>query len=176
MAEHAELVKLRDEGLIRHIGMSGHSRFEKMHRLISTGAFDMVLIEFGYFKRGYNTQHSNTQAEWRELCVAKAHELNMGIVAMKVLGANIYSHNAAKLVPDYDPALRAKLPAAAIRWVLNDPRISVLNLGISLPTDLAANLAIFTGDTTLTAEDRLLLADFAARAYESEYVQGLKIV
>lgn len=176
MAQHAELVKMRDEGLIRYIGLTGHSRFEKMHQLIATGAFDTVLIEFGYFKKGYNTRHSNSQSELRELCVAEAHKQGMGIVAMKVMSANVYSHNAKALVPDYDEAKRAKLPAAAIRWVANDPRVHILNLGISLPDDLDKNLATFAGDLTLTEEDRLLLAEFAAKAYESEYVKGLEMV
>lgn len=176
MAEHAELVKLREEGLIRFIGMTGHSRFDKMHQLIATGQFDTLLIEFGYFKKGYNTRHSSSQAELRELCVAEAHKQGMGIVAMKVMSANVYSHNAKALVPDYDETKRAKLPAAAIRWVANDPRVHILNLGISLPDDLDKNLATFTGDLTLTEEDRFLLTEFAAKAYESEYVKGLEMV
>jgi hypothetical protein len=49
-----------------------------------------------------DTLHSNRNLELRELCLAKASELNMAIVAMKILGANVLGHNARNVVPDYD--------------------------------------------------------------------------
>ena len=171
-----ELAKMREEGLIRFIGLTGHSRFDNMHALINSGNFDTLLIEFGYFKKGYNTRHSEKSVELRELCVARAHELGMGIVAMKVMSAMIFGHNAPKVVPGYDTAALQRLPAAAIKWVLNDARVQILNLGVSMQSDIDANIAIFRGDLKLANEDRMLLADFSAKAYENEYVQSLKVV
>ena len=176
MPQYEELVKLREEGMIRFIGLTGHSRFENMYQLIDTGLFDTVLIEFGYLRKGYNTRHSDVSMEWRQACVSRATELNMGVVAMKVLSAMIYGHNAKNIVPDYPKDKLAKLPGAAIRYVYSDPRVHVINLGISLPGDIDANMEIFTGDLGYTNEDRLLLADFSAKAYEHEYVAGLKVV
>lgn len=171
-----EMLKLQQEGHFRHLGLTGHSRFEEMHKLIASNHFDTLLIERGYFHKGYNTRHSLTSVEWRDLCLAKAHELNVGIVAMKVLSANIFSHNAKNIWPDYDEAKRAKLPGAAIRYVLSDPRVSILLLGVSLPGDVDANIEILTGNTEYTLEDRTLLAEFSARAYEHPDVTAFKIV
>jgi predicted aldo/keto reductase-like oxidoreductase len=176
MQLYEELVKLRDEGLIQFIGLTGHNAFEEMYKMIDTGGFDQVLIEFGYFRKGYNTRHSDTTMEWREACVARAHELDMGIVAMKVLGAWIFNHNAPKVVPDYDPEAITKLPTACFRWVMRDERISVLNIGVSYPGDVDRNIAILQGDLAYTNEDRLLLADFSARAYQTERVQEFPVV
>ncbi len=171
-----ELVKMRDEGLFTYIGLTGHSRFEEMYKLIATNTFDTLLIEFGYFHKGYNTLHSNRSVANRDLCVAKASELDMGILAMKVMGASIFGHNAAALVPDYDREAVKKLPPAAIRWVLNDSRIHLLNIGVSVPGDLDANIATINADTTLTNEDRMLLASFAEKAYLQEAVTKLETV
>jgi predicted aldo/keto reductase-like oxidoreductase len=171
-----ELVKMKEEGLFTYIGLTGHSRFEEMYKLIATNIFDTLLVEFGYFHKGYNTLHSNRSVANRDLCVAKASELNMGILAMKVMGASIFGHNAAALVPDYDREAVKKLPPAAIRWVLNDSRIHLLNIGVSVPSDLDANIATINGDTTLTNEDRMLLASFAEQAYLREAVTKLKTV
>jgi len=171
-----ELVKMREEGLYTYIGLTGHSRFEEMFKLIDSGIFDTLLIEFGYFHKGYNTRHSNRSLANRDLCVARASELNMGILGMKVMGASIFGHNAAALVPGFDAGAVKRLPPAAIRWVLNDPRIHLLNIGVSVPEDLDANIATVSGDTTLTNEDRLLLASFAEKAYETEAVKALKEV
>ncbi|GMU94030.1 MAG: hypothetical protein AMXMBFR4_30880 [Candidatus Hydrogenedentota bacterium] len=176
MPQFDELAKLREEGLIHYIGLTGHNRFEEMYKMIDSGNFDSVLIEYGYFRKGYNTRHSEYQLEWREACVAKAHELEMGIIAMKVLGAWIFNHNAKNVLPDYDPEAVKRLPGAAIRWVINDPRISVLNIGVSYPGDIEANIKIATGDLTLTNDDRMLLADFSAKAYMTERVQNMKVV
>jgi len=171
-----ELVKMRDEGLFTYIGLTGHSRFEEMYKLIDSDVFDTLLIEFGYFHKGYNTRHSNRSLANRDLCVARASELNMGILGMKVMGASIFGHNAANLVPEYDGDAAKKLPPAAIRWVLNDSRIHLLNIGVSVPEDIEANIATVSGDTALTNEDRMLLASFAEKAYETKPLQDLKIV
>jgi aryl-alcohol dehydrogenase-like predicted oxidoreductase len=176
MGLHAELDKMRDEGMIRHIGLSGHSRFEKMLELIDTEAFDTLLIQHGYMRKGFNTRHSLEQAELQEMCLARAHELDMGIIAMKIMGAIVFGHNAKNLVPDFDEAERAKLPGAAIRWALQDERIQVMILGLSLAGDLDANIATLQGDHTLTSDDRRLLASFAHEAYQAEPIQEMRIV
>jgi predicted aldo/keto reductase-like oxidoreductase len=146
-----------------------------MHKMIATGGFDQVLLANGYFRRGYKNRHSDASIEWRQNCLAKAAELDMGIVAMKVLGAWVFTHNAPNMVEGYDPESIKRLPGAAIRWVLNDPRVHILNIGMSLPGDADACLNIVRGDVTLTAADRQLLANFSARAYQHPSIQELKI-
>ena len=100
----------------------------------------------------------------------------MAIVAMKVLGASIFGHNAKNLVPDYDREKLLKLPGAAIRWVAQDQRVSMLNIGLSLPEDIDKNVSILTSSLKLTAEDKLLLADFAGRSYESAPIKKMRTV
>lgn len=176
MKLHAEVVKLRDEKMCRFIGLTTHVAFETVYQMISTGGFDQVLLAYGYFRKGMDTLLSNRNLEHREMCLAKAHELKMGIVAMKVMGANILGHNAKNLVPEYDAAAIEKLPAAAIRWVLQDERVCVLNIGVSMPRDIDQNLAVLRGNIKFTNEDRQLLANFAGRAYESATVKAMKMV
>jgi predicted aldo/keto reductase-like oxidoreductase len=176
MKLHAELVKLRDEKLCRFIGLTTHVAFESVYQMISTGGFDQVLLAYGYFRKGMDTLLSHRNLEFREMCLAKAADLKMAIVAMKVMGASIMGHNSKNLVPDYDPAALDRLPAAAIRWVLQDERLSVLNIGASMPEDIDRNIATLKGDLRFTNEDRQLLADYAGRAYESKDVKVMKIV
>lgn len=176
MKLHAELVKLRDQKMLRYIGVTTHVAFETVYQMISTGGFDQVLLAYGYFRKGMDTLLSHRNLEFRELCLAKAGELNMAIVAMKVMGANILGHNAKNLVPKHEETALANLPAAAIRWVLQDERISMLNIGVSLPGDIDKNVAILKGDPRFTGADRQLLADFAGKAYEAERVKKMRIV
>jgi aryl-alcohol dehydrogenase-like predicted oxidoreductase len=176
MKTHAELVKLRDEKVIRYIGLTTHVAFQTVHRMISTGGFDQVLLACGYFNKGMDTLLSHRNLEFRRMCLAKAHELGMAIVAMKVMGANVFGHNAEKVVPEFEKAAREKLPGAAIRYVLQDERISMLNIGVSVPDDVDRNVATLSGDLRFTAEDQLLLADFARKAYDSETFKKMKTV
>ena len=144
--------------------------------MIKTDGFDQVLLAYGYVRKGMNTMLSNRKIEYRDLCLAAAHERKMAIVAMKVMGANMLSHNAprtgARTTPPTDCP---SLPPAAIRWVLADARVSMLNIGVSMPSDIDQNLAVVRGDTTFTNHDRDLLADFSSRLYEADAVKAMPV-
>lgn len=175
MPMYEELAKLRDEGMIRFIGITGHSRFDEMHKLIDSNHFDTLLIEYGYFHKGYNTRHTPESVALRAKCVDRAAELNMGIVAMKVFAAWVFNHNSKTLIPDFDEDKRTKLARAALRWVLNDNRVQVLNIGISMPSDIDTNIALLNGDTKLTEEDIQILEAFSQKAYLHPMVQELAL-
>ena len=176
MKIHAELLKLRDEKMFRYIGLTTHVAFDTVYRMIATGGFDQVLLAYGYFNKGMDTLLSNQNLERRNLCLAKADELGMAVVAMKVMGASIFGHNARNLVADYDAAARDRLPAAAIRWVLQDERVSMLNIGVSLPSDIDRNKATMSGDLAYTDDDRQLLADFSLRCYDAQPIKAMATV
>jgi aryl-alcohol dehydrogenase-like predicted oxidoreductase len=89
MEVHAELIKARDKGLVRFVGFSAHHYFDKALALISTNEFDLCMLAYGYLPRGHSRLFSPQTIELRNACLAKAHELQMGIVAMKVLGAGM---------------------------------------------------------------------------------------
>ncbi len=175
MKMHAELVKLRDEKMLRFIGLTTHVAFETVCQMIQTDGFDQVLLAYGYVRKGMDTMLSNKKVEHRERCLAAAADRGMAIVAMKVMGANMLSHNAANMVADYDAERLAKLPPAAIRWVLQDERVSMLNIGVSMPSDVDKNLAVLRGDTKFTNQDRDLLADFSSRLYDAEAVKAMRV-
>jgi predicted aldo/keto reductase-like oxidoreductase len=174
MAVHAELVKLKDEGLVRFIGLTGHDHFDRMYAKIDTGAFDQVLLAYGYFRKGMGNIFTHEDLEWRELCLSRAHELGMGIVSMKVMGAWVLGHASEKVVPGHDPAALAKLPGAAIRWALQDPRVHILNIGVSMPSDVDDNVTVLRGDLTFTETDRTVLAGFSTKAYDSEFLKKIE--
>ncbi|MFP6584252.1 MAG: aldo/keto reductase [Candidatus Hydrogenedentota bacterium] len=176
MKIYEELAKMKEEGLIRFIGVTTHVVFETVYTMIDTGVFDQVLLARGYIRKGMDMMLSNANIEWRERCMARAHELDMGIVIMKVMGLNIMGRGGNAVVAEYDPAKRNALPGAAIRWVLQDERVSMLNIGMSVMDDVDANMKIITGDTALTEDDQKLLADYSALVYKSSYVNGLKTV
>ena len=175
MEVQGELVKARDKGLVRFVGFSAHHYFDKALALISTGKFDLCMLAYGYLPRGNSRLFSPRTTELRNACVAKAHELGMGIVAMKVLGGGVLGAWAGYVVPGFDKRRLKQLPAAAIRHVLRDERIHILNIGMRLKEEVDANIKTLSGDVTYTPDDRAVLAEFMAKAHDSDAIKKMKI-
>ncbi len=175
MEIHAELVNLRDEGITKFIGFSAHSYFDKALALISSGGFDQCMLSYGYIPRGYNQVFSARMVELRNACVAKAHELGMGVAAMKVVGGGILGAWSGYVVPGFDKKRLEQLPAAAIRYVLDDERIDLLVIGMRLEEEVDANIKTLSGDVTYTLDDRALLTEFCAEAYDSDAIKRMRI-
>ncbi len=175
MKIHGELAKLRDEGVTRFIGFSAHSYFDKALALISSGGFDQCMLSYGYLPRGHNQVFSARMVELRNVCVAQAHERGMGIVAMKVVGGGVLGAWSRYVVPGFDKRRLRQLPAAAIRYVLDDERVHLLVIGMRLKEEVDANMKTLAGDVTYTLNDRALLAEFAAKAFESDALKRMRV-
>ncbi len=175
MKIHAELVKLRGEKIVRFLGFSAHGYFDKALALINSGGFDLCMLSYGYIPRGYDQVWTARMTKLRDDCLAKASELGMGIVAMKVIGGGWLGAWSGYIVPGFDKQRLEQLPAAAIRHVLQDPRVHVLAIGMRLKQEVDANLKVFSGDATCTPEDRALLAEFSAKLFETDTVKKFKI-
>jgi predicted aldo/keto reductase-like oxidoreductase len=167
MEVHGELVKARDRGLVRFIGFSAHHYFDKALALISTDQFDLCMLAYGYLPRGHARLFSPRTTELRNACLAKAHELKMGIVAMKVLGAGMLSGFGQKELE--------RVPGAAIRYVLQDDRVHMLTVGMRFPAEIDANINTLGGDTTYTNEDRAFLAGVSAAVLSDEKVKKMSV-
>jgi uncharacterized protein len=175
MKIHAELVKIRDEKITRFIGFSAHGYFDKALALINSGGFEMCMLSYGYMPRGYNSVWTPRMTKLRDDCLAKAHEMGMGIVAMKVIGGGWLGRWSGYLVPSFDKQHLAQLPGAAIRHVLQDKRVDLLNIGMTLKEDIDTNIKIISSDGAYTAQDRALLSEFSAKLYETDTIKKMRI-
>ncbi|MDP6545827.1 MAG: aldo/keto reductase [Phycisphaerae bacterium] len=170
-----ELVKARKEGLVRFVGFSAHSYFDKALALISSGGFDLCMLSYGYLPRGHDQIFSPKAIALREKCLAEAHKRKMGIVAMKVIGAGILGGWSGYVVPKFDKKRIKLLPGAAIRYVLQDKRIQMLCIGMRLKSDIDANIKILAGKPAFTDADRGLLEDFGPKALKSNAMKKMKV-
>ncbi len=175
MKVHDELVKLRDEKITQFIGFSAHSYFDKALALIESDRFDLCMLSYGYIPRGYNQIWTARMTELRNACVAKAYELGMGIAAMKVIGGGFLGAWSGYVVPGFDKKRLEQLPAAAIRYVLDDDRVDLLVIGMRLEEELDANIKTLSGDLMYTLDDRADLAEFSAKAYDSDAIKKMRV-
>ena len=59
---------------------------------------------------------------------------------------------------------------------MNDPRISLMIIGMGHAEEVDQNAAILASDLTLTDADRALLTDYSERVYKSERIRKMRIV
>jgi predicted aldo/keto reductase-like oxidoreductase len=99
----------------------------------------------------------------------------MGIAVMKVVGAGVLGAWSQYIVPGFDRTRLEQLPAAAIRYVLDDDRVQVLVIGMRLKNEIDANIKTLSTEVKYTSGDRALLAEFSARAVGSDPIKALRV-
>jgi aryl-alcohol dehydrogenase-like predicted oxidoreductase len=115
------LAQARDEGLVRHIGVTGHgTRIARMHlRSLAEFPFDSVLLPYSYV--------ALTDAAYR----ADVHELQAVCAANEVAVQTIKGVSRRRWRADderrrfawYEPITDREPLARAVRWVLGDPQV-----------------------------------------------------
>jgi predicted aldo/keto reductase-like oxidoreductase len=123
-----DLRRAKEEGLIKHVGMSFHDTPENMVRLIDTGVFEVVMCQYNYLDR------VNGEA------MAYAREKGLGVVVMGPVGGGRLSIVPKKL---HDLAGLSASSAAelALRFVWSHPGVNVALSGMGSVEMVDANCA-----------------------------------
>lgn len=119
--------KAQDEGLIHHVGFTGHDTPENFIRCIETGLFDSITLPYNLINRQY------------EPTIKRAGELGVGVVAMDPVGGGVLSGEAQKL----KEILGMDMPTTemALKFVLSNPDISTACSGMNTLEQLEQNVA-----------------------------------
>ena len=59
--------------------------------------------------------------------------------------------------------------------MLSDERIQLLVIGMRLKEEVDANINTLCGDVTYTLDDRALLTEFCAKAYDNDAMKAMRI-
>jgi len=112
-----EFTRLKEEGLVRHIALSSHMSGDEVDGVLADYPFDSVLL-------GYSAMN----AAFRDAALDSAARRGKAVVAMNPLGGGIIPENAGRF-----EFLRTQegesVVEAAIRYLLNDGRITVVLVG-----------------------------------------------
>jgi predicted aldo/keto reductase-like oxidoreductase len=118
----------QSEGLVRHICFSSHDTAENIIRLIDTGEFAGMLVQYNYLDR-----HN-------EPAIARAAEKGMGVTIMgPVAGGRLALPQG--IVVDAEGALEVKTPELALRFVWDNPHVSVAISGMNAFEQIEENVA-----------------------------------
>lgn len=122
------LMKYREEGVIRHIGFSGHTSAAAMKEAVRRYPFETMLIALNH--------HRDGQQAFEEEALPLARSQGLGTIAMKIIRP---AENGVNVDPE-------KL----IRYALSLPEVDVVNIGVDSMDVLNRNVALLKTFTPLT--------------------------
>ena len=116
----------QNEGLIQHVGFTGHDTPENFIRCLETGLFDSITVPYNLLNRQY------------EPTIKRAGELGIGVVAMCPVAGGVLSYESDKL----KEALKMDMPTPemALRFVLSNPDVSTACSGMNQMEQLEQNV------------------------------------
>ena len=135
------LRRAQKEGLIGHLGFTGHDTPENYIEVVESGIFDCMTIPYSLLNRSY------------EPTIKRAGELGMGVVAMcPVAGGLLAAPSDAlqKLLPGGS----ATTSEAALKFVLSNPDVSCACSGMNTLQQLEENVATATSFEGLSGPER----------------------
>lgn len=146
--------RMKDEGLIRHLGFSCHDTADVLDRLLT----DHPEVEFVQLQLNYlDWEHDAVQAR---ACYETAERHGVPVVVMEpVKGGTLarLPEDAAALLAEADP--QASQASWALRFAASLPNVKVVLSGMSDESQMAENAGLLAPDSfkPLTDDDRALL-------------------
>lgn len=144
--------KLRDEKVIRFIGVTGHESAETMNLAIDMYDFDTILTTFNPVPR---------RKPFRDVVLANALKKNMGIIAMKVMGGGegaLVTGNPPVKPKNgswyWDEASHQTDATTLIRYALGLP-VTCADIGMKSLKELEINIRAVRDMEPLTREEQI---------------------
>src|SRR3954447_3599421 len=134
---YSAMRKLRDEKVIRFLGVTGHDSAGALRRAIEMYEFDTLLTTLNPVSR---------RRPYREELLAVANRKRMGVIAMKVMGGGnggLVAGNPLRqpLRPYHDETAHQVEAPDLVRYSLGLP-VSTAVIGVADAAQLAANAAV----------------------------------
>ncbi len=120
------LRRAKEEGLVQHVGFTGHDSPANFIKCIETGLFDSLTVPYNLINRSY------------EPVIARAGELGVGVVAMCPVAGGVLSCESQRL----REALDMDVPTTemALPFVLSNPNVSTACSGMNTMEQLEQNV------------------------------------
>jgi aryl-alcohol dehydrogenase-like predicted oxidoreductase len=133
-------VKAKQQGKIRHIGLSTHSPNEMVDRILEIGKIEVVLSTYNF-----------TMGDTRDATFERIHKAGLGLVAMKVMAGGLKTKKPTAQMQ------RPMAGLAALKWAIRKPYFATAIPSMTDLEQLEMNFQAMTG-TLGPAEERILAA------------------
>ncbi len=134
------MLEAREQGLIRHICFSFHDTAENLQKLVRTGLFEAVVLQ-------YNLLDQSNEPAFETI-----REAGMGVIVMGPVGAGrlgVPTPALARLLPD-----ARSVPEIALRFVLSNPAVDVALSGMSTIEQVEENVRVASRSEPLSGPER----------------------
>lgn len=121
------LDKARAEGIVGHVGFTGHDKPDNFTKLIETGIFDSLTIPYSLLERQYAPT------------IKRAGELGVGVIAMCPVAGGMLASPSPQL-QQMIPGGAQTTAAAALQFVLSNPDVSCACSGMNTLEQLVENV------------------------------------
>jgi len=136
--------KAKQQGKIRHIGLSTHSPNKMVDRILETGKIEVVLSTYNF-----------TMGDTRDAAFERLSKAGLGLVAMKVMAGGLKTNKPRPQMQ------RPMAGLAALKWAIRKPYFATAIPSMTDMEQLEMNFRAMAGDLE-PAEERIL----ARRLYE----------
>lgn len=151
----AELLKLKEEGIIKHLGFSTHAPLDVILSTLQTDLFDFMNVHFYYFFR-----RNKGAVDW-------AGEKDMGVF---IISPN---DKGGQLFHPSDKLKSLTAPLTPIQWnarfCLSYPQIHTLSFGMTEALHFEEMKGIFPAPYPMSEEDLLIKNKMDQCLYEDPY-------
>lgn len=151
-------IKLKDEGLVRHLSFSFHSSPSDIPKLVDTGIFETMLCQYNLLDRS------------NEAAIAYAAEKGLGVAVMGPVGGGRLGSPSEVVSRLLAGQRRVSSPEIALRFVLSNPHVSVALSGMSSLEQLEENQATASRTDKLSDEE---LDQIASSVRENQRMMDL---
>jgi uncharacterized protein len=136
------LREAKRQGVVRFIGASGHLHPTRFHQALDSGEIDVLMNAVNFVvQHTYDFEHK----VW-----SRARHMNLGLVAMKVLGGAVREQGGFKVDEKYYEK--------AIRYALSIPGIAVAVIGLENNAELEKAASVVARAQPLSPDESLDLA------------------
>ena len=136
-----EMKKAKEEGLIKHIGFSCHDTPANMIKLLDTGLFESMILQYNLL----NTIN--------EKVIAHAKANGIGIIVMGPVGGGRLAAPSQSLMKMIEKPV-ASTAELALRFVLSNPNVSAALSGMNTIQMIEENVATASIEKPLSPEER----------------------
>lgn len=119
--------KLRDEGLIGHIGITSHETNERVIHMLDTGRVESVTLAYHLLDRE------------KEPVIQYAAERGIGVVIMTPLAGGLLA-TPSEIISELVPGRHASSASAALTFVMSNPYVSTVPSGMMSISDVEENV------------------------------------
>ena len=135
-----EFERLHHEGLIRHICVSSHMKGDEVETMLKDFPFEGVLL-------GYSAMNFS----YRERAVEAAAQKGAGVVVMNPLGGGLIPQHSERF-SFLKTRSEETVVQAGLRFLINDPRISVALVGFSTAAQVEEAISSVVGYQPISTE------------------------